>query len=196
MPKTLFCVIVLFCIFLFASCSKTDAPKVPDLSGDISLSGSIECPGVSASADITRTDGVWSVTFTAPDSVKGMIITENGGEYNVAYSGITFNYKQEEVPFLTAVQYLTGSIEAVAQKNDISVKSVKDGVQISGTLLQSGYIMNADSSGNIQSVSAGGYTFNFGNTEKPDESSGQSGTSSSAAEEGDRQTAAQQTMMK
>lgn len=162
MPKTLFCLIITVCMLLLVSCAKTDNVKAPDLSGDISVTGCIESSDISAELNLSRQNGVWTAEFTSPDSVKGMTITCDNGKYSVAYSGISFDYGEDEVPFKTAVQYITESINAASDTDSISVSPTESGVKIAGSVLSSGYVVKVGADNEIQSVSVGGYSFTAG----------------------------------
>ena len=60
---------VLACL-LCTSCTAAEKAEIPDLKGDISISGRVACDGVTAQAEFTRSAGVWTVCFTSPDSVR------------------------------------------------------------------------------------------------------------------------------
>ncbi len=159
MSRTMFCAAILLSTLLLTSCSKSSSIKPPELSGDMSLSGELKCGDVTANADFSRSGDTWTVTFTAPDSVSGMIITDEGDKCTVTYSGIVFDYNDTEVPFKTAVGYITDSLDAAAKPENISVKQEGEGMRVSGSIPESGFVINLDQNGNITAVSAGGAVF-------------------------------------
>ena len=99
-------------LLALTSCKETMTMTPPDLSGDIEMKGTISCGVLKAEAEIRRTDGTWTVIYTSPDSLSGMEIVTDGTDCKVTHSGITFDYKNENVPFITAVDYLTASIDS------------------------------------------------------------------------------------
>lgn len=159
MTRTMFCIFALLCMLLLTSCGKTSTIKPPELSGDISLSGEIKCGDVTANADLSRSGDIWTVTFTAPDSMNGMVITDEGDKCTVSYSGIVFDYNDSEVPFKNAVGYITDSLDAAAKPENISLKQEDDGLRVSGSIPESGFIINLDENGNVRTISAGGSVF-------------------------------------
>lgn len=151
-------------MMLLCGCENNTLMPSPDLSGNISLQGTISCGTIKAEAEISRTDGVWKITYTSPDSISGMEIVTSGTDCKVTHSGIVFDYKTEDVPFVTAIDYVTGAIDSTAQKDSISLskgtdEKGKEEIRLSGTVLESGFTITTDSMGNISSVSAGGYKF-------------------------------------
>lgn len=159
MSRTMFCAAILLSTLLLTSCSKSSSIKPPELSGDMSLSGELKCGDVTANADFSRSGDTWTVTFTAPDSVSGMIITDEGDKCTVTYSGIVFDYNDTEVPFKTAVGYITDSLDAAAKPENITIKQESEGLRVSGSIPESGFVINLDQNGNITAVSAGGAVF-------------------------------------
>ncbi len=188
MSRTMLCTAVIFSMLLLTSCSKSLSIKPPELSGDMSLSGELKCGDVTASADFSRSGDVWTVTFTAPDSVSGMVITDEGDKCTVTYSGIIFDYNDSEVPFKTAVGYITDSLDAAAKPENISVKQEGEGMRVSGSIPESGFIINLDKSGNITAVNAGGSVFTAADNTAGDISDSTSGNVSENASDGMRET--------
>ena len=162
--KLLISAVGLSALLLFTSCEVSENITTPDLSGDIDISGTISCGTLKASADISRTDDVWKITYTAPESLCGMEIVTTGTECKVTHSGIVFDYNTEEVPFITAADYITAAIDSTAKKENISLSMGTDSkgneeTRLSGSVLKSGFVLTIDSIGNITSLSAGEYKF-------------------------------------
>lgn len=146
------------------ACDSTDKMTAPDLSGDIGFSATISCGGFKASADISRNDGVWKITCTAPDSINGMEIVTNGTERKVTGGGIVFDYNTEDVPFVTAFDYFITAVDSTENKDSFTVtkgtdSKGKEETRLQGTVLSSGYQLTIDKDGNITSFSAGDYKF-------------------------------------
>lgn len=151
-------------LLLFTGCSESINITSPDLSGDIEMSGTISCGTVKAQADICRNDGVWKITYTAPDSISGMEISTDGTECKVSLGGIVFDYKNEDVPFVTAADYIVAVIDSTAQKDSFTLtkgtnSKGEEETRLQGSVLSSGYQLTIDKSGNITSISAGEYKF-------------------------------------
>ena len=141
------------------ACDSISNINAPDLSGNIELSGTVSCGTLKAEADISRNDGVWKITCTAPDSINGMEIVTDGTQRKITHSGIVFDYKTEDVPFISAFDYIIAAIDSTAQKDSFSLSQSGTETRLSGTVLSSGYILTVDSKGDIVSLSAGGYNF-------------------------------------
>ena len=146
-------------IIMLSTCKNTANITPPDLSGDIEISGTISCSSVKAEANISRTDGVWTICYTAPDSISGMEIITDGTNRKINYRGISFEYKSEDVPFITAADYLTAVIDSTQDKENISLSQNGRETVITGSVLSSGYVITVDDKGNITSLSAGDYKF-------------------------------------
>lgn len=82
---------VLSCL-LCTSCTAAEKAEIPDLKGDMSVSGRVACDGVTAQAEFTRSAGVWTVCFTSPDSVKGLTVTDDGNTVRYSLDGIEYEY--------------------------------------------------------------------------------------------------------
>ena len=82
---------VLSCL-LCTSCAAAEKAEIPDLKGDMSVSGRVACDGVTAQAEFTRSAGVWTVSFTSPDSVKGLTVTDDGNTVRYSLDGIEYEY--------------------------------------------------------------------------------------------------------
>ena len=54
---------VLSCL-LCTSCTAAEKAEIPDLKGDMSVSGRVACDGITAQAEFTRSEGVWTVCFS------------------------------------------------------------------------------------------------------------------------------------
>ena len=80
---------VLSCL-LCTSCAAAEKAEIPDLKGDMSISGRVACDGVTAQAEFTRSAGVWTVCFTSPDSVKGLTVTDDGNTVRYSLDGIEY----------------------------------------------------------------------------------------------------------
>ena len=146
-------------ILMLTSCSSSGNMTPPDLSGNIEIKGTISCGTLKADAEISRTDGVWTIAYTSPDSLKGMEIISDGTESKITHSGIAFDYKNEDVPFITAADYITASIDSTENAEGLSLSQNGEGTTISGSVLSSGFQIVLDNADNIVSLSAGEYKF-------------------------------------
>lgn len=146
-------------LLCLTACDSRSNIKAPDLSGNIEISGTISCGTLKAEADISRTDGMWQITYTSPDSLCGMEIVTDGTECKVTHSGVSFDYKNEDVPFVTAVDYITAVIDSAGNTQEISLSQNGNETTITGSVLSSGYQIVLDSADNIISLSAGDFKF-------------------------------------
>lgn len=146
--------------FTAAGCKQAETADIPDLTGDISVKGSITCNELTASAELTRTEGVWTIDFTSPDSIKGLSVTINGNAVKYALDGIEYEYPANSHKSLTtAVAVLTDCIADAADKENISVHKSGEKLIISGSSDNISYNLTLDADGNITGISAGGYVF-------------------------------------
>ncbi len=146
-------------LLTLTSCKENMIMTPPDLSGNIEMKGTISCGTLKAEAEITRTDGMWTIIYTSPDSLCGMEIVTDGTECKVTHSGIAFDYKNEDVPFITATDYITASIDSTENTENISLSQSGNETTISGSVLSSGFQIVLDKEQNIVSLSAGDYKF-------------------------------------
>lgn len=146
--------------FTAAGCKQPETADIPDLTGDISVKGSITCNELTASAELTRTEGVWTIDFTSPDSIKGLSVTIDGNAVKYALDGIEYEYPANSHKSLTtAVSVLADCIADAADKENISVHKSTEKLIISGSADNVAYNLTLDEDGNIIGVSAGGYVF-------------------------------------
>lgn len=146
--------------FTAAGCKQAETADIPDLTGDISVKGNITCNELTASAELTRTEGVWTIDFTSPDSIKGLSVTIDGNAVKYALDGIEYEYPANSHKSLTtAVSVLTDCIADAADKENISVHKSTENLIISGSAGNVAYNLTLDADGNITGISAGGYVF-------------------------------------
>ena len=157
--KMLIAVAGVSAMLTLTSCKENMIMTPPDLSGNVEMKGTVSCGTLKAEAEIKRTDGMWTVIYTAPDSLCGMEIVTDGTECKVTHSGIAFDYKNEDVPFITAVDYITASIDSTKDAANISLSQNGNGTTLSGSVLSSGFQIVLDKEQNIVSLSAGDYKF-------------------------------------
>ena len=158
--------------FTVAGCKQAETADIPDLTGDISVKGSITCNELTASAELTRTEGVWTIDFTSPDSIKGLSVTIDGNAVKYALDGIEYEYPTNSHKSLTtAVSVLTDCIADAAEKENISVHKSTEKLIISGSADNISYNLTLDADGNIIGISAGGYVFDCSGGEPAEETS-------------------------
>ena len=102
---------VLSCL-LCTSCTAAEKAEIPDLKGDMNISGRVACDGVTAQAEFTRSAGVWTVCFTSPDSVKGLTVTDDGNTVKYSLDGIEYEYGSSSPQFASAAELLTQCIDS------------------------------------------------------------------------------------
>ena len=164
MKKTALCAVLLCGLMAATGCNNGDNITPPDFTGDISLKGTVESGGISADLELKRTNDMWIATFSPPESVKGMTVTlDSKGKYGVTYDGLTFDYSMDDVPFISAMQHITKSIEAASDPSQVTATQESEGTKIAGATMGSGFVITSDKDGDLTSVSIGGYTFKADN---------------------------------
>ena len=162
MRKIIPVIILASLCFTAAGCKQAETADIPDLTGDISVKGSITANELTASAELTRTEGVWTIDFTSPESIKGLSVTIDGNTVKYALDGIEYEYPANSHKSLTtAVAVLTDCITDAADKENISVHKSGEKLIISGSSDNISYNLTLDADGNITGISAGGYVFDF-----------------------------------
>ena len=143
-----------------AGCKSPDSVDIPDLSGDISLKGSLTCNELTASAEFTRTSGVWTIDFTSPDSINGLSVTIGNDTVKYSLDGIEYEYPESSHKgFAAAVTLLTDCISDAADKENVTARKSGEKLIISGSSDNISYNLTLDADGNITGISAGGYVF-------------------------------------
>ena len=148
---------VLSCL-LCTSCTAAEKAEIPDLKGDMSISGRVACDGVAAQAEFTRSAGVWTVCFTSPDSVKGLTVTDDGNTVRYSLDGIEYEYGSSSPQFASAAELLTQCIDSAGTAENVTARKGTDKLTLSGTTGDNGYTLTLDGNGEITGISVGGYT--------------------------------------
>ena len=160
MRKIIPVIILASLCFTAAGCKQPETADIPDLTGDISVKGSITANELNASAELTRTEGVWTIDFTSPESIKGLSVTIDDKTVKYALDGIEYEYPANSHKSLTtAVAVLTDCIADAANKENVSVHKSGEKLIISGSADNVAYNLTLDADGNITGISAGGYVF-------------------------------------
>ncbi len=164
MNKAKLAVPVLLLPLILSGCeavSDIGKPTVPDIPSTVSLSGELSYGGIKAVADFTRNDGKWNITYTSPESINGMTIITEKGNRKVSMNGVNFEYSANDVPFITAADYICSCIDSTDEKDGLTAKKDKDGIKLSGTSeeLKSGYVITLSDDGAITHISVGGAEF-------------------------------------
>ena len=147
---------VLSCL-LCTSCAAAEKAEIPDLKGDMSVSGRVACDGVTAQAEFTRSAGVWTVSFTSPDSVKGLTVTDDGNTVRYSLDGIEYEYGSSSPQFASAAELLTQCIDSAGTAENVTARKGTDRLTLSGT-------------GEITGISVGGYTLDCSGNPAPETS--------------------------
>lgn len=162
--KILISALSISALLCLTACDNAIGITPPDLSGDIGFSATVSCGTLKAQADISRNDGVWKIICTAPDSISGMEIVTSGTERKLTHGGIVFDYKTEDVPFVTAFDYFITAVDNTENTDSFTLTKGTDSkgneeIRLQGTVQSSGYQLTVDKEGNITSFSAGDYKF-------------------------------------
>lgn len=94
---------ILFCILLLGGCTVNKSKDVETEPLEISgfrcvLRTTLNGLQITADAEYMATDTI-NVTFTAPETVKGMKINCKSGEYTVSYKNLELTVDSEKMPF-------------------------------------------------------------------------------------------------
>ncbi len=156
MSKTMFVTVIILCVLLFSSCSELGQSTL-HYDGDLSYSGELKCGEVIASAEFTRTGDDWTVSFTSPDSISGLVMTGSGENTSVSYDGISFDFPSDGAGFTLPASEITEVIDMLKE----SAPASKNGEQlyVSGNNERGSYRVTADMSGKLLSVSIGDVMF-------------------------------------
>lgn len=160
---------VLSCL-LCTSCTAAEKAEIPDLKGDMSISGRVACDGVTAQAEFTRSAGVWTVCFTSPDSVKGLTVTDDGNTVKYSLDGIEYEYGSSSPQFASAAELLTQCIDSAGTAENVTARKGTDRLTLSGTAGDSSYTLTLDGNGEITGISVGGYTLDCSGNPAPETS--------------------------
>ena len=71
MKRRLIIPVVLSACLICASCKAADRAEVPDLSGNITLSGRLTCEDISAEVNLERNNKVWTVSLLSLMHISG-----------------------------------------------------------------------------------------------------------------------------
>lgn len=97
------------------------------------------------SAELKRGgDNTWECTFSAPETVNGMVITYSGDSAVLNFMGLSYSLPREEVPEYGITELLTSTLEIIINGKDISC--VSDGE----TTIEKGVIHGQDFSAEFQ----------------------------------------------
>lgn len=168
MKKRLIIPVVLSACLICASCKAADKAEIPDLSGNITLSGRLTCEDISAEVNLERNGKVWTVSFTSPDSVKGLTVTDDGTTVKYSLDGIEYQYSENSPQFATAAELLTDCIDNAGTSEDITARKNNDSLTLSGTADKNSYTLTLDASGKIVGVSVGGYVLDCSGDPAPE----------------------------
>ena len=111
--KKLLC--FLLCIFLLHGCEnkKEVENKIPDFYGfKTVINTTINDVKISAEAEYESFDKL-ILTFTLPESVNGMKIVLENGEYTLTYDDLTFSLSENSVPFSMVCEMVKTCAESI-----------------------------------------------------------------------------------
>lgn len=93
---------VLFCVLLFAGCEKNPKEvknEIPDFYGfRTDVKAVVNNVNISAFAEFTELDNL-IITFTSPETVKGMKIIIKDSQCEIKYQELSFSVSLESMPF-------------------------------------------------------------------------------------------------
>lgn len=83
-------------------------------------------------------ESAWEVTFSAPETIKGMVVTCSGDTVNLDFMGLSYAMDRDKMPKYGTVALLTSALETVIDGKDVSC--IKDG----NKLIEKGVVNGQD----------------------------------------------------
>lgn len=160
--------IALASCLICSSCKAVDKAEIPDLKGDINISGQLTCDNLTAEISLVRSADVWTVSFTSPDSVKGLTVTDDGNTVKYSLDGIEYEYNSSSPQLATAAELLTSCIDNAGNAENVTARQGDDKLTLSGTADKNSYTLTLDNDGSITGISVGGYVFGISGNPTPE----------------------------
>lgn len=115
--------VLLSCLFLLASCSKSLVLTLPELSEEFSVHAEIEYGEFTAAGNINRAGEAWELSLIEPDEMDGFCFTKSSGQTEASLDGKTTALTDESVADL-----IFGALDAIIVRDGLSVEN--DGEQL------------------------------------------------------------------
>ena len=111
--KRLFAGILVFALAVsLFGCTQSQEEPPKTLTGAFSFNAGILLGGKNYSAQVQKqADGVWTMKFTDPPSLKGMEVRYQNGEAAVTYLGIEWEVPSDLLPSTAVPEGMLGSLE-------------------------------------------------------------------------------------
>lgn len=143
--------ILLAVLLIVCACGKTsDKPNnnyrknVENLGGNFTATALLEYGDTTAEAEIAKEQaGVFSMCFTAPDSLKGVTVRMEGDEIFVKYGFLSYQIKNEDLPNAAAIKMLVNSVFS-ATGEDALLEAEGDTLVVSGNTGVGQYYLSID----------------------------------------------------
>lgn len=105
---------------------------------------------LNAVGKITRLgNGEWSVTFSEPSSLSGIVLDFSGGEVDASYQGLAFSVPQSAMPAKSVLSNFILVVDSLAQQEEISGEANDDQIDVSGELEGNPYILTLTKNGEL-----------------------------------------------
>lgn len=126
-----------------AGCAKKAEPI--SMGSNFSVNCDAEYDGFKASMYITRlgADG-WEVTFTSPETLKGLAVSYENENTKVSYKGLTFSVPREDVPVNALVTNITGAMNNMGKKNNVEFTKKNGIVTAKGNIDSGNYVLKCN----------------------------------------------------
>jgi len=106
---------------LLTSCAGANAETdfSPQLDPSFTVCAEMEyAESQQASLSLTRySDGVWDATFSAPESLAGVVLTFDGNAVSASYKGLSFTVPKSAMGAKTMLLYVTDVLDGFAEEN-------------------------------------------------------------------------------
>lgn len=129
---TTFILVSMICI-LFTSCGEKEASR-PDLNYDYQCTAEISSSNNSYTAMFIKQSGVWTVTFSSPETLNGMTITYENEQCLISYRDLSFLSSRDNVPVTAVSTLVTKSLDFFAGNSAASFSSKDNKITATGIM--------------------------------------------------------------
>lgn len=124
------CVLVMPCFM--TGCQGSPDSQIPKLDGVIEKEVKISSPDEQYECKISHTpEGLTTLTFTSPQSLKDFTISRGCGKFGVTQSGLEAEYMKDPLPKDSAVKHFMDILDVLSSDERVfSLKNVEEGEKI------------------------------------------------------------------
>ncbi|MCD7958029.1 MAG: hypothetical protein LUF89_00475 [Ruminococcus sp.] len=113
--------------------SNGETSAAQSLSDSFTVEMTMIIDDLEGAGEITRFgEGEWSVDFTEPSSLAGVVLEFSGSDITASYQGFAFSVPQSAMPTKSMLLHLIQVVDTLAQQEKIDGKAVDDYVVVEG----------------------------------------------------------------